>query len=505
MRPGLGGNAKTAAGAHDWVATEQGFAFLYEACEAMTGACDSETRAPYFAEVDHELRALSTTPLRQKFGKLVSEAWGLECNPGRCQFVGMVLGGTPELHSFELSTDPKLLASAPSVAVSTARVDAKLEAKSALASEGSLSPETTIVLPGPAAAVAATHYGSGTLVAVLGTEQSGSAPIYTIIVNAEGVMSEPIRVTSRAIAASGIAVSAGPGANDGAAIAWVANDDGDLQVHLTKVDSRGRRINETQVSNAKGKSDSVAIATTQDGYIAAWVDGRLGAPEVFAARFDVNLQRLTKEERITELRVKSQAEPGDGPRELNLSTQKGAVWASFTDAKSGSSSSVYTARISARLATRMGPLVLVDAAASGPVIIAQTTGVGMFFVDTANQRVAEIDLSPQGALLAGAAKAALKTQAQSLATSTLLATGDPGRCLFVHADTFQSTLQDAGAPGLAVDGVELQAAGSGEAPRAFTFGRIPSSVTMPVFVSNGLYTVEQRGGATQLVRRALKR
>ncbi len=159
----------------------------------------------------------------------------------------------------------------------------------------------------------------------------------------------PSTLTSRAIAAGGVAIAAGPTPEDGAAVAWVGLDAHDPQVHLAHLDRRGRRNNEVQLTTAKGDASSVAIAWADDGWLVAWVDARDGNGEVYATRVDRDLARVSREERITNA-------PGDAS-DVSLARSGDAAWVAWSDPRDNPRdevSDIYVAAIRTRDAKRVG-------------------------------------------------------------------------------------------------------------------------------------------------------
>src|SRR5690606_27887059 len=85
----------------------------------------------------------------------------------------------------------------------------------------------------------------------------------------------------------------------GGAVAWVARENGDPEVHVTRIDAKGKRTNDVQLTTVKGTATDVSIVWAGDGWIVAWVDGRRGNGEVYATKVDLGLRRIAREERIT--------------------------------------------------------------------------------------------------------------------------------------------------------------------------------------------------------------
>ena len=162
-----------------------------------------------------------------------------------------------------------------------------------------------------------------------------------------------------------MAIAAAPRPDDGAVIAWVKRDDGDPQVHLARVDGHGRyaRSREVQLTSAKGDASSVSVATVDDGYLVAWVDGRDGEGEVYTAKVDFQLNRVSREERIT-------TAPGDAA-DVALAVAPGRqdprVWLAWSDPRESPGDGlgdIYVTQLRARDAKRTGDEVRLLATAT---------------------------------------------------------------------------------------------------------------------------------------------
>ncbi|MGD0053680.1 MAG: hypothetical protein ABSD03_17885, partial [Vulcanimicrobiaceae bacterium] len=112
---------------------------------------------------------------------------------------------------------------------------------------------------------------------------------------------------------------------------------------MAHLDRRGHRNNEVQLTTAKGDASSVAIAWADDGWLVAWVDGRDGNGEVYAAKVDRDLARVGREERIT-------SAPGDAS-DVALARSGDAAWVAWSDPRDNlrdGVSDVYVAAIRPR-------------------------------------------------------------------------------------------------------------------------------------------------------------
>jgi hypothetical protein len=143
------------------------------------------------------------------------------------------------------------------------------------------------------------------------------------MIDAAGVASAPSLVSSRAMAVGGVAIAPAEKAEDGAALAWVARENGDPEVHVTRVDRKGRRSNDIQLTTTKGDASDVAIVWAGGGWVVAWVDGRDGNGEVYATKVDLGLQRIAREERLTNA-------PGDAS-DLVALAKGDLVWLAWAD------------------------------------------------------------------------------------------------------------------------------------------------------------------------------
>lgn len=133
---------------------------------------------------------------------------------------------------------------------------------------------------------------------------------------------EPSVLTARALAVGGVSIAMGPKPEDGGAVAWVAKDGGDPEVHVTRIDRRGRKTGEVQLTTMKGDASDVAIVWAEGGFVVAWVDGRDGNGEVYATRLGADLSRNAGE-RIT-------SAPGDAS-DLVAVVAGDKVWLAWAD------------------------------------------------------------------------------------------------------------------------------------------------------------------------------
>jgi hypothetical protein len=308
-------------GAPEISATPTGFALLANVrdCTAGTPACGAAAVLPTVLRTDDRVSIVQREPL-DFGGDPASMAWGLTC--GEACFALAASGASPA----------RVRATAILPRVNVAPVT---DVREVAQREGPRVSDVTAVASGEAVVdIAAAHVGDATMLAMLAGKQEGSKPkadepqkatlvLTTRTVDANGVASSPNVITSRALAVGGVAIAPAEKADDGAAIAWVARENGDPEVHVTRVDRKGRRQNDTQLTTTKGDASDVAIAWGGEGWIVAWVDGRDGNGEVYATKVDLGLQRIAREERLTKA-------PGDASDLVALAKGE-LVWLAWAD------------------------------------------------------------------------------------------------------------------------------------------------------------------------------
>lgn len=127
-----------------------------------------------------------------------------------------------------------------------------------------------------------------------------AAHLSVIALDASGKpMAPPTVVSVRALSAGGVALAAGaPGTKD-VGVAWVARDEGDPQVFVTRMGGDAKREAQQMITRAKGDAADAAIAWAGDGWIVAWVDWRDGNGEVYAAKVDRALRKVIADTRLT--------------------------------------------------------------------------------------------------------------------------------------------------------------------------------------------------------------
>jgi hypothetical protein len=234
-------------------------------------------------------------------------AWGLRCAGDRCTALAADSGTPTTVYTvdFATRTSPFAAPLAPAPPADAPRLTG-----------------VETIAAGPAFAdIASARAGDTTFLATLalpavdpqGTGQDkrqdktrprseGAVISLSVLDTAGRALGPPAIVSSRAVANGGLALAAAARLDDGVAVAWVKRDAGDPQVHVAHFDRRGKRLREIQLTTEKGDASSVSIVAVEGGWVVAWVDGRDrhdGHGEVYAARMDTQLDRSSREERIT--------------------------------------------------------------------------------------------------------------------------------------------------------------------------------------------------------------
>lgn len=397
------------------VATEHGFALLSSAqvCGVDAGTVCDGGLAPTFVRLDGRLTPTQTEPLMVgDHNGPAALGWGLGCLGDGCVALA-ANGDTPtSIFTVDLSVraSPYRPPTTPPVPLDAPRVTGVV----------------TLASGQPFADLATARVGDATLLATItsavdarptrheGVHQGG-AVISVRPFDGEG---QPLgtlgTITSRALSAGGVALAGAPRPEDGAALAWVARDDGDAQVHIAHLDKRGRRINEVQLTTEKGDASDVAVAWAGDGWLVAWVDARDGNGEVYATRVGRDLQRTAREERITKA-------PGDAG-DVALVVKDDTAWLAWSDPRESPReglADIYAVTLHTRDARRAGDEVRVLATAAhsrSPAFSLVGGGVLVAWVEDPPQGL-EAHAAAMVARLDGAAHVLGPPQALQLADS----------------------------------------------------------------------------------------
>ena len=166
---------------------------------------------------------------------------------------------------------------------------------------------------------------------------------------AKGPAKDPTVLTSRALAVGGLAIAPAGRPEDGGAVAWVGRQGAEPQVHITRIDARGRRTNEIVLTSSRGGATDVALAWVGDAWIVGWIDFRDGNGEVYATKITPDLKRIVREERITRA-------PGDATGLQLLAAGRDRVFAAWSDAREAPRegfADIYLAQLRTHDATRL--------------------------------------------------------------------------------------------------------------------------------------------------------
>ncbi len=366
--------------------TRDGFALVAPSrtC-ATTSRCDDAAVLPTYVRFDAKLAPVQVEPLR--LGILrepASAGWGLACDPaGTC----LVLAAVPGQDQQPLRVLAVDLASRPNAFRPPTPLPAPPGAPTVEALQ-------TIATGEPFTELASARSGEGAIVALLAAsndetakrDDNGSVTVETFDPTGAPV---PHSVTKRALAAGGVAIAATDRPEDGAAVAWVARDGGDPQVHVTRVDRQGKVLRDAQLTSVRGDAMDVAIAWAGDKWIVAWVDTRDGNGEVYAATLDRDGRVVGRGQRIT-------SAPGDASDVTILALPdaagpdgRGAVWLAWADPRESPQdgfADIYVAPLRSRDASRAADEVRVLATAAhsrSPALGARGTDVALSWIEEA--------------------------------------------------------------------------------------------------------------------------
>lgn len=317
----------TGRAAPELVAASGGFAILapLRDCEPGSPRCADAAVIPTVIRTDGKLAPVQREPLG--FGTdPASMAWGMSCHGEICMTLA-ASGTTPaRVRAAEVR----------------ARVNVQPVADPAalVAKDGPRVTEVSAMATGESVVdIAAARIGDATVLATLAmkAEPAGKARggppvgddarnamlvLSTRVIDANGAVSAPVVITNRALAVGGVAIAPGEKPEDGGAVVWVGRDNGDPEVHVTKIDKKGKKGNDLQLTTIKGDASDVAIAWAGGGWVVAWVDGRDGNGEVYATRVSPELGRGNGE-RIT-------SAPGDAS-DLVALVRGDKVWLAWAD------------------------------------------------------------------------------------------------------------------------------------------------------------------------------
>ena len=333
-------------------------------------------------------------------------AWGLDCAAGQC-VVLTATGDAPTLvHAIELKERPSLYvpplvvpppADAPrATALSTlAAGEPYADIASARIGDGSLVALVTATTDDP---IGLTKSAKGKPPPPARGPGSGATLSLRALDAAGAIQGSPTTLTTRALSVGGVAIAAGPTPEDGAAVAWVAREGGDPQVHVTLVDRLGKKLNDVLVTTERGDASDVAITWAGGGWVVAWVDGRDGNGEVYASHLSPDLKKIAGQERVTKA-------PGDAS-DVAILAREGTVWLAWSDPRESPNdgfSDIYLAPLRAQDARRSGDEVRLLATAAhsrSPSVAASGDGIVVGWIEEAPMGAEATNTTAYGAMLA---------------------------------------------------------------------------------------------------------
>ncbi|MBX3224518.1 MAG: hypothetical protein KF795_28650 [Labilithrix sp.] len=317
-------------GQPELAATTTGFAVLATTadCERDSPACINANAVATILRTDEKMSVVQREPLTFQTDP-ATLGWAISCDGDSCFTLAASPGppGTPSR-------------------VRTVTIRPRSNAKPAPPSPDAPKPDGPRVVDITAIAsgetvvdIATARFGETSVVAMLSAKASESAPrrssadeaksapftLSTRIVDDNGSTTAPAIITNKALHVGSVAIAGTDKPEDGGAVAWVARDNGDPEVHVTRIDKRGRRTNDVQLTTTKGDASDVTITWAGGGWIVAWVDGRDGRGEVYATKVSTDLSRIAREERITKA-------PGDAS-DLVALAHGDAVWLAWADSR----------------------------------------------------------------------------------------------------------------------------------------------------------------------------
>jgi hypothetical protein len=486
-----------------------GFALLAPARTCVENEpCGDPPPIPTYIRFDDKLAIAQVEPLRLGLLRENAEsAWGLTCG-SRC----LALATAPPT---EASPAPRIVS-----ADLRHRTTPFHEPSSQAAAAGAPTIDAldTIAAGAPYADLSATRFGDGTAVAFLAATNDETAQRDdTAIIGlrsfdaASGPLAQSI-VTKRALPVGGLSIAATDRAEDGTAIAWVARDGGDPQVHVTRLDGRGKVVHDQQLTSVKGDASDVAIVWSGEKWIVAWVDTRDGNGEVYATTLDRDGRNVGKGQRIT-------TAPGDATDVFLLALPqavgpdgRGVVWVAWADPRESPNdgfSDVYVAQLKGRDASRVGNEVRVLATAAhsrSPALAAKGADVGLSWIEEAPSGA-----DPEHALAYGAMFTWLGPEGHPSSEPVHLRVGGDGFPTSVALDgsktTLHAVLARAAKDMIVLDGLDIahDAAASPAFPLVTLDGPPSLDVALGPVGDALFFNDEAADGASRRVRRATVR
>jgi hypothetical protein len=443
-------------------ATPSGFAILapLRDCDLASARCADAAIVPTVLRTDGALAPVQREPLG--FGTdPASMAWGMTCSGEVCLALA-ASGATParvrvaEVRSRVNVQPARDLAARP-------------------AQEGPRVTEVSAFATGESVVdMAATRIGEVTVLATLSARaepasaaaraagadgRQAALVLTTRVVDASGSVSAPTVITTRALAVGGVAIAPADKGDDGGAVVWVGLDNGDPEVHVTRIDKRGKKGADLQLTTTKGDASDVAIGWAGGGWVVAWVDGRDGNGEVYATRVTPELGRGNGE-RITQA-------PGDAS-DLVALVRGDKVWLAWADPRESTKdgmADIYVAAVGTKDGKRVVDerrLLATAAHSRTPQLAAAADGgVHVAWIEEAPLGVESPDATGYGAMWATLDEGGASTRPRKLplggdgAASAVALEATPGGLVAVVARSTSDAV--------ALDAIELAA----KEPRAF--------------------------------------
>ena len=330
-------------GQPELASTDTGFAVLATTadCEPDSPRCVNAEAVATLHRTDEKMNVVQREPLAFQ-GDPATLGWGMTCDGDTC-FTLAASPGAP-------GTPSRIRTVAIRARANARPADPKPDPPP---KDGPRIADITAIASGETVVdIATARFGETNVVAMLSTKgaeggrrtpsaEARTAPVTlsTRVVDENGSASAPTIISARALQVGGVAIAGAEKPEDGGAIAWVARENGDPEVHVTRLDKRGRRTNDVQLTTTKGDAGDVTIAWAGGGWIVAWVDWRDGNGEIYATKVSPELQRIAREERITKA-------PGDASDLVALPSGD-AVWLAWADSRESPNDGVADVFVSA--------------------------------------------------------------------------------------------------------------------------------------------------------------
>jgi hypothetical protein len=293
-------------------------------------ACASAPFSPAVLELDRALLPVRAERIDYDDPpETASLAWGLRCAPATAR----ASAGPPKCLVLALGA-PEREAAQPVLAAPTfERATTQHVLVAPLHAPGRPHPRAlaTVFRSEPVSEIALGRARGASMLAVLtrGAEDaslsrraSKVAALYLVPMDEHGKPGDAAPLAPRASAVGGVSFAT---AVDGSLVlAWASREEQGARVHLTRVSPAGKKLADVLVTTRHGDVSDVNVAAVEGGFVVAWVDGRDGKGEVYAAKVTADLGRVSEHQRIT-------SAPGDASDLTALAHPSGVVWLAWTD------------------------------------------------------------------------------------------------------------------------------------------------------------------------------